>query len=424
MKSFKQFLNESKVAHLAHVEDGILLDGPMGVTIIVNFLSSLIDMLSGVKNEDNEIILKHFALDFHYELLDEAIQVGLKWDGAPGLTAGIDPVTKKFFVGTKSVFAKKNPKINFTNRDIMKNHSGQGALPDKLKLALKLFPKIWKKGVFKGDLMFIKDMVEKETIDGESFITFRPNNITYAVQADSDIGKQIAGAKIGIAFHTKFSGKTIADMKPSFNVSKKDFNKSKDVWFDDSNLPDVSSALFKSGDASKAKKMLSQLKKMSKVTNTALKKVHAQEKNIIKELIRFNNANVKTGTKISDEKKYWDSYVDWLVGEKKSKLKTFNDDKEKDLRDKLARDSKEWNQILKFYSLTIEIKELIIRQLNKVKQVKTFVKTADGFKVVGQEGFVGISPDGKIIKLVDRMEFTKNLFTTGKDWDKGEKPKV
>ena len=91
--------------------------------------------------------------------------------------------------------------------------------------------------------------------------------------------------------------------------------------------------------------------------------------------------------------------------------------KEKELRSKLKSESKDWEIIIEFIGQTITIKEKIVIQLNKIKQLKTFVKTDSGFKVVGQEGFTAIS-DGKIVKLVDRLEFTKNLFNTTKNWDK------
>ena len=129
MISFKHYLEEEKNAHLTHIDQSLLIDGSGGVTVTVNFLESLINMLSGGSNK--------------------SLKIGLKWDGAPGLTAGIDPTSGNFFVGTKSVFSKKVPKVNFTNSDIDKFHGGQGELADKLKLALKLLPKIWKgKGVF------------------------------------------------------------------------------------------------------------------------------------------------------------------------------------------------------------------------------------------------------------------------------------
>ena len=105
MKTFIQFieeqnLSEGKNTHLAHIDQSLLVDGGTGVNTTVNFLESLIDMLEGGKGG--------------------SIKIGLKWDGAPGLTAGFDPESGKFFVGTKSAFAKKNPKVNFTNADIDK----------------------------------------------------------------------------------------------------------------------------------------------------------------------------------------------------------------------------------------------------------------------------------------------------------------
>ena len=45
----------------------------------------------------------------------------VKWDGAPAIFAGIHPETKRFFVGTKSIF-NKEPKINYDEQDVEINH--------------------------------------------------------------------------------------------------------------------------------------------------------------------------------------------------------------------------------------------------------------------------------------------------------------
>ena len=408
MKTFIQFieeqnLSEGKNTHLAHIDQSLLVDGGTGVNTTVNFLESLIDMLGGGKGG--------------------SIKIGLKWDGAPGLTAGVDPESGKFFVGTKSAFAKKNPKVNFTNADIDKFHGGQGQLPDKLKLALKLLPKIWKgKGVFQGDLMFTPDQKSKETIDGESLLMFRPNSISYAVSSDSDLGKQINSAKLGIAMHTRYTGKTLPEMSASFDVSKSEFKENKDVWFDDANLTDVGGALFSEIESKNMNKLLKSLKGISGKTRSAINKLETGSKGIITELLKFDNSQIKKGIGIKDSKKYYSDFVEYVVDEKKKSLKTFDTNKEKILRRKLKSEAKDWVIVIEFISQSIIIKEKIVSQLNKIKQLKTFVKTNSGFKVVGQEGFTAIS-DGKIVKLVDRLEFTKNLFTTSKDWDAGEKPK-
>lgn len=410
MKTFSQFIKEqnlveAKNTHLLHIDQSLLIDGDSGVKVTINFLEALIDMLSGGKNGP--------------------VKLGLKYDGAPAVVCGIDPENGKFFVGTKSVFAKKVPKVNYTNADIDKFHGGQGGLPDKLKLALKLLPKIWKgKGVFQGDLMFVPDQKSKENIDGESLLVFRPNSIAYAVPVDSDLGKEINTAKLGIAMHTRYTGKTLPEMSASFDVSKNEFKKNKDVWFDDAELTDVGGALFSSAESKNLKGLLKNLKGIASKAKSAISKLQSNSKSIVTELVRFDNGEIKKGFIIKNPKKYFSDFIEWLVKEKKSKLKSFDANKEKELRKKLKSEKKEWEIVIEFIAQTIVIKEKIIIQLNKVKQLKTFLKTDTGFKVVGQEGFTAIGSDGKIIKLVDRLEFSRNLFTTAKDWDAGEKPKV
>ena len=46
----------------------------------------------------------------------------VKIDGSPAIVWGVNPDNGKFFVGTKSVFNKKTPKINYTVEDICNNH--------------------------------------------------------------------------------------------------------------------------------------------------------------------------------------------------------------------------------------------------------------------------------------------------------------
>ena len=270
--------------------------------------------------------------------------------------------------------------------------------------------------------MFTPDQKSKETIDGESLLMFRPNSISYAVSSDSDLGKQINSAKLGIAMHTRYTGKTLPEMSASFDVSKSEFKENKDVWFDDANLTDVGGALFSETESKNMNKLLKSLKGISGKARSAINRLETGSKGIITELLKFDNSQIKKGVGIKDSKKYYSDFVEYVVGEKKKSLKTFDTAKEKILRKKLKSEAKDWVNVIEFISQSIVIKEKIVTQLNKIKQLKTFVKTNSGFKVVGQEGFTAIS-DGKIVKLVDRLEFTKNLFTTSKDWDAGEKPK-
>ena len=96
---FMEFLTESKEGknvHLEHLEDDVLNNGSSGAINALNFLRSLRNMLAGHTGSK--------------------MNVTTKWDGAPAIFAGVNPENGKFFVGTKSVFAK-NAKLNYTDDD-------------------------------------------------------------------------------------------------------------------------------------------------------------------------------------------------------------------------------------------------------------------------------------------------------------------
>ena len=171
---------------MEHLEDSVFNAGSKGVKDAVQFLNSVMDMLRGSAKS--------------------GVNITVKWDGAPAIFCGKNPENGKFFVATKSLF-NKTPKINYTHDDIRANHSG--GLVDRLHVALNHLSKLGIDGIVQGDMMFMNDDLESESIDGEEHITFTPNTITYAVPKDSDLAKRIERARIGIVFHTKYSGRTI-----------------------------------------------------------------------------------------------------------------------------------------------------------------------------------------------------------------------
>ena len=219
MLRFSDILNESKAGknlHLEHIEDEIINHGVDGGRAAINFLRSLRDMLAGSARS--------------------SVNMTVKWDGAPAIFAGIDPSDGKFFVAKKSVF-NINPKLYKTNAEIDADLSG--ALNSKFKIALAEFPKLGIKNVLQGDLMYTDD-IATETIDGTKYLTFQPNTIVYAVDPTSDIGKSINSAKIGIVWHTTYTGSTLQDMKASFGANISKLSKSSSVWMDDATYKDVS----------------------------------------------------------------------------------------------------------------------------------------------------------------------------------------
>ena len=66
-----------------------------------------------------------------------------------------------------------------------------------------------------------------------------------------------------------------------------------------------------------------------------------------------------------------------------------------------------------------DAKSVIVKQLEKIKGIGTFLRDEDGFKVTAPEGYVAIdSKDGSAVKLVDRLGFSHANFTIAKNWDK------
>ena len=77
-------------------------------------------------------------------------------------------------------------------------------------------------------------------------------------------------------------------------------------------------------------------------------------------------------------------------------------------------------QVFKLHSLIAQAKIIIVRKLEKVKSMGTFIKKGDGFDVTAPEGYVAIDRYGtKALKLVDRLEFSRQNFNAAKNWVKG-----
>jgi hypothetical protein len=222
---------------------------------------------------------------------ESGIRVTVKWDGAPAVFAGTNPENDKFFVGTKSIFNKVTPKINYTNADIDSNHSGN--LASKLKVALKYMPDLGIKDVLQGDLLFTDDVAPKK-IDGEIYYTFTPNTITYAVPVASDLAKTIKKAKMGIVFHTKYSGKTMADMKASFNPNVKSLSASSDIYFSDADVEDFSGVMITDSEKKDIDNALTKckvlLKKSTKVIDTI-----SSDASLVEQIKIFSNVLIRAG---------------------------------------------------------------------------------------------------------------------------------
>ena len=414
MISFKDMLTESiagKNLHLEHLEDEILNFGVDGGRAAINFLRSLRDMLSGSTRS--------------------SVNMTVKWDGAPAIFAGIEPETGDFFVAKKSVF-NVNPKLYKTDADIDDDLSGN--LNEKFKVALAEFPKLGIKGVLQGDLMFTDD-IETDTIDGTEYYTFQPNTIVYAAPVNSDLGKQMNRAKMGIVWHTTYTGKKLQDMKASFGADISKLNKVPSVWMDDATYKDVSGkATFTEKETEAITAILSQTgRTFNKISGPKLRAFLRFQDSLTGTLVgaslkTYNNSKVRAGEKITNPRSHAKGYEKWMFDSIQKQIDKAKSDKGKqkytNIQKEYVREVKKHTtnlaQVITFQNLLVDAKMQIVKKLNSVKGLTdTFIRTPNGYKVTNPEGYVAIDRvSGGAVKLVDRMEFSFNNFTAVKAWDR------
>jgi hypothetical protein len=359
-----------------------------------------------------------------------SVNMTVKWDGAPAIFAGIDPSDGKFFVAKKSVF-NVNPKLYKSNADIDADTSGD--LNAKFKVAFAEFPKLGIKGVLQGDLMFTD--LEKEKIDGISYHTFQPNTIVYAVPVDSDLGRKMNSAKIGVVWHTTYEGDELQSMKAKFGADTSKMNKVSSIWMDDATYKDTAGqATMTQSETTDVTKSLSNAGKAFRTVNSGLLKsflsIQASFTGNLAgaSLKTYNNSKVRKGEPIGNPKAHAQGYLKWVEStfqKNIDKLKTPAKKKELEVKkQEVVRELKKHTtnlaNILTFQNHIVDAKMGIVKKLNSVKQMTdTFIRTSNGFKVTNPEGFVAIDRvSGSAVKLVDRMEFSFNNFTAIKAWDR------
>jgi hypothetical protein len=406
---FTEYLTEAKEGknvHLEHLEDNVLNNGVSGAREAINFLRSLRNMLAGHS--------------------DVKVNVTTKWDGAPAIFAGINPENGKFFVGTKSVF-NKNAKLNYTDADIDENHPSEG-LNDKLKTALAYLPKLGIKGILQGDMMFTKNDLQHETIDGEEYITFQPNTIVYAVPVNTKLAKMMQAAQLGIVFHTAYTGKDIENMKASFNIDIGHLTTTKDVWFRDASFTDASgSATFTEKETAELTSILSQAGRLfTTIPALTMNKISSSETYLV-QIKTYNNTKVREGQEIRDTRAHVNGLMKWVEDKLNKEISAAKKEETKQKR------IKEKTEVMRFYrtnaaqlkqifdlmNMIIEAKLMIIRKLETIRSIGTFVRTDDGFRITAPEGFVAVDKlKGNALKLVDRLEFSHQNFNAAKNWSK------
>jgi hypothetical protein len=412
--SFKSFFGEASeqfflreqaeggvLQHLTHLEELILTTKDQGLKIAISFLKELYETLKGKT--------------------DSKTFVSVKFDGAPSIIAGINPENEQFFVSTKSL-GNVSPKINYTDQDVDRNHGHAPGLAKKLKLALKYFPLVIREGIYQGDFMFDQEDLKQQTVDNQPLITFKPNTITYAVEQNSALGQQIRNAKVGVIFHTKYSGKNLQSLTKSSNVSVSEFSHSQDVFVDDAKFKDVS------GIATFTKEETDKFDSLIDSIEVAGNRIawHNIPDNVYSNLNTFINSLIRGGRFIKGVDSEYENFINWVTqkGEKTvSQLKTESGRRKKQeaLNVFLQTIESNKNDIFNLLNLSKKLEQakmIFVNKYNSAVKTKQFLTQPDGtLKATAPEGYVAVDHIGNMVKFVSRLDFSAANFAM----TKGEK---
>ena len=400
-----------KNLHLEHVEDEIFNYGTNGARESITFLQSLRDVLS--KKSD-------------------AVDITTKFDGAPAIFCGYDPLDEIFFIGTKGVF-NKTPKIIKTHDDI--SELGYvGDLADKLHICLDELSKleIPKGIVLQGDLLWVKTDLKDESINGNAYTIFQPNTIVYAVLKNTDLNDAVNNADLGIVFHTTYKGKSLSEMTASFGADIDPLVSVPNIWYANAEFSDFIALV--GNEVADITKILSDAGKTFRtITTEKLDKFLAWQNALDGNRVglhfkSFNNKFIRDGKEFSKPKEHVQKYVEFFIDGYNERFT----DKVKTEKAKNAHHQKLLKHVSILYSCreTIEkacilynhfvaVKNLIIEKLNTgtSRFPGTFVLTDNGYRSVNDEGYVAVNGNGSAVKLIDRPEFSHNNFNSLKNWN-------
>lgn len=387
MLSFSGFLlTEDTLTHITHLED-LIFDNP--ISSIIAQVEDIVRALSG----------------------GDSNALSLKIDGAPSIVAGTNPENGRFFVATKSLF-NKTPKINYSPEDCDANHGHAPDLADKLKAALRYLPRVFPKGlILQGDYMFggTNKGVTRQKIDGVTYLTFTPNSLTYAVPVNSALARKITDAKIGIVWHTTYTGNSISSLSASPGANTDLIGASKNVFTMGTKITDISPALL---STSEQRAIRAVLKKYSGLKTTFSPSMYQM-------LMRFINDRVKSQQegppKVSD-------FINFVTDVVTKQAETYKTQTKRDavldtIHDYEVEATKKSLQSVfnAHHDLTL-VKNVLLSKLNLIRSFPAvFTQTPDGFKVANEEGYVFAGKQGTVVKIVDRLGFSLFNFLNSKN---------
>lgn len=416
--SFQNFFNFQKLvaeseeqggpkSKLSYLEDLIIEKGKEGASLFAEQIKQLVARFKGLDT-------------------DQAINA--KIDGSPGILFGADPREQfkgQFFIGiNRSISHSKNPKAVHSEAEINEMIANEGlriVLKDLLNSLKPVFGNSDK--IYQGDVLFSNSSQKiREKIKGQTYLTFTPNLLTYAVpiNSSSELFNRINKANVGIILHDKSTGSTDSNNQQIILRSlDKDYSeiiqKSKQagtVFLESSRYDDI---IFDVNDkdfnfiglqVQKVARLASQISdnfNQDWISNPLIKKFHVYVAHQVKREDGgiFEMSKQKT---LPDFNQFIEDFKTNVVQEYKSASK------QESVSIWLSDNKENVSNLLEMFYCVRQVSDTVLDILYKLdsKVGKSFVQLPDGsYQISRGEGFVLFHGDNHA-KLVDRLDFTRS----------------
>ena len=257
-------------------------------------------------------------------------------------------------------------------------------------------------------------------------VSFTPNTITYAVPIKSDLGRRIIKAKMGIVFHTQYSGKSMDRLSASFGTVRGSSNRN--VFLASAGYKETS-VMFSKGELSRfdaqirmaegsLRKAGPMLDLISKNSSDQLS-VGFRLKTYFNYFIKNSNSGMeKVRTMQEQFREYFNNILQAEIDAKKTPR-----GKEKYIKAK--KDGLQFidrNKQALYFAIASHItlgtcKNSLLQKMNQIQSIGNFIRTSKGYRVTAPEGYVAVDNVAGAVKLVDRLEFSRQNFTMPKGWN-------
>lgn len=400
---------KAKLKHLEHIEELIINEGPVGAQRALSFLNRLINVAGGGQ--------------------DPSLAVNVKVDGAPSLTCGPMPRGEQnageFFVGTKSALSPTGKRYTKQNAHLIKEENSPG-LAEKLETALRYLPALGMTEIHQGDFLFTPGDLKEATINGKRYITFKPNTITYAVEADSKTGDEVRRAKMGIVFHTVYQGDTIADMHATFNPDLSKLRETPDVWWKSNRIHDYSSTMpHKAEDVTLLKQLVNRATTTYQQIDPSLFEVMAQDPQLAAFIKMHLNSKVRQNELVGNIEDHLDQLAGFIDRRHIADIEKYKTPAKKQqvaaAQQQYAQAMQQLRpQLAKMFAFFNDITDIKIAVLDKIQSfggLEAFFKEGDKYTKTAGEGLViADTKSHEIAKIIDRLTFARQNFNAPKDW--------